>query len=216
MTQALAFSCNTYFIQLAQKIGYRKIFEICKCMGIEESIALSASISAQAGTLPNTADVSAAAALANLSFGQGALLSSPLWLCKLYSSILNGGYCVEPQLLLGEMMHGDIKSLFTVKKQRVFSEKHADTLYRMLCSAVSEGTGKAASTDKCVVAGKTATAQTGFFTDNKEKLISYFIGLFSIKGEQYTVLVMCENGTSGSKDCAPVFKEICEGICEIK
>ncbi|MBR2589870.1 MAG: penicillin-binding protein 2 [Clostridia bacterium] len=216
MTQAVAFSCNTYFIQLAQKIGYYKIYEICKRLGIEKSIPLSASLSAQAGTLPDSADMSAAAALANLSFGQGALLSSPLWLCKLYSAILNGGYSVEPQLLLGKMMSGDIKNLFSVQEKRVFSKQHADALYRMLCCAVSSGTGIAASTDKCAVAGKTATAQTGFYTGKKEKLISYFIGLFSIKGEQFTVLVMCENGTSGSKDCAPVFKEICEGIYDLK
>ena len=31
-----------------------------------------------------------------------------------------------------------------------------------------------------------------------------------IKGDNYTVLVMKENGTSGSHDCGPVFKQICD------
>ena len=137
-------------------------------------------------------------------------------MCKLYSAVLNGGYCVEPKLVLGEIMNSDMKSITSTQPKKVFSKKYCEALYRMLCFVVTDGTGKTAMSEKCVVAGKTATAQTGLYLNNKEKLISYFIGLFSIKGENYTVLVMRENGISGANDCAPVFKEICEGIVELK
>ncbi|MBQ3431337.1 MAG: penicillin-binding protein 2 [Clostridia bacterium] len=216
MTQALSYSCNTYFIQLANQIGYQKILSVCERLGIKETISLSDSILAQGGTLPDKKDVSSPAGLANFSFGQGTLLSTPLWLCKVYAAIGNGGYAVTPQLVASKVNAGESVPVGNSVKTRVFSASQAHTLYRMLQYAVKNGTGTAAASEKCIVAGKTATAQTGIYKHGKEKLISYFIGLFSIKSDIYTVLVMCENGSSGSKDCAPVFKEICESICKMQ
>lgn len=216
MKQALAFSCNTYFIQLAQKIGYQPILDVCKRLSIEKDCVFSESLVAKGGTIPSAENLSSPAALANFSFGQGELLTSPIWLCSLYSAIFNGGYYCIPQLVESTVIEGKKTKINNHTKMQVIDKSVAYTLLKMLRFAVTDGTGKSAASGKFAVAGKTATAQTGFYDKNQEKLISYFIGLFSIKGEKYTVLVMKEGGTSGSADCAPIFKEICESIYDIK
>ena len=216
MREALAVSCNTYFIALAKRVGYQKITEICKRLGLEQSIKLSDSLVAQAGELPSEKNLHSPAALANFSFGQGELMCSPLWLAILYSSIFNGGYYVAPKLVKGTAINGRLQASDTPVKKEVFHSQNAYTVLTMLRYAVIHGTGQQANSDNYAVAGKTATAQTGYFEKNKEKLISYFVGLTAIKGDKYTIVVMCEGGTSGSADCVPVFKEICEKMYSLK
>ncbi|MBR0415273.1 MAG: penicillin-binding protein 2 [Clostridia bacterium] len=212
MKKALAFSCNTYFIALAQYIGYEKILEMCRRFELDEAITLSQSIMAAAGNLPKKEDLASPAAVANLSFGQGQLLASPLSLCRIYAAIHNGGSLVTPQLVFGEVKNGNISAQSSSQSKPIIRKQYADSVMEFLTCAVSHGTGRSAAVKNCAVAGKTATAQTGKYTGSKEKLISYFIGLISVKGDKYTILVMRENGTSGSADCAPIFKEICEKI----
>lgn len=217
MREALAVSCNTYFIELARKVGYQKICEICKRLGIESQITLSPSLAAQAGVLPSEKNLHSPAALANFSFGQGELMCSPLWLGTLYSAIFNGGYYVTPQLVKGTAVNGHLQEKSEpTQKKRVIQSKYAYAVLKMLRYTVIHGTGQQANNEKYAVAGKTATAQTGYFEGNNEKLTSYFIGLTAIKGDMYTIVVMCEGGTSGSLDCVPVFKEICDKIYALK
>ena len=41
------------------------------------------------------------ATLANLGFGQGTLMATPIQIAKLISTIANGGYAVTPSLIKG-------------------------------------------------------------------------------------------------------------------
>ena len=62
-------------------------------------------------------------------------------------------------------------------------------------------------------AGKTGTAQTGDFGNNgHERLCTWFAGFFPYENPQYVVVVFNENGSTGSKDCAPVFRQISDNI----
>jgi penicillin-binding protein 2 len=215
MKGAVAHSCNTYFIHLAQKVGYKKIISMCKKLGIDEKIVLSDSIFAKAGNLPNTKVLSSPAGLANMSFGQGELLASPLEFCKIYSVVANGGYLVTPYLVSGKVKNGKLTdSVKKSKVKRIISYQTAKTIKSFLEYTVTDGTGKTAKMNCTRAAGKTATAQTGKYYNGREILISYFVGFFPYKGDIYTIIVMKENGLSGSGDCAPIFKNIAEFICE--
>ena len=75
------------------------------------------------------------------------------------------------------------------------------------------GTGSNGAPSEVTSAGKTATAQTGFYDENgNEKLCTWFAGFFPYENPRYTVVVFNENGSSASIDCAPVFKEIADEI----
>ena len=211
MREALAFSCNTYFIALAQKTGKEAILKMCRKLQVNQSTPLSESIIIPAATLPDARNLSSSAALANFSFGQGELSASPLMIANIYSVIASGGYLVKNRLILSTVHGGKLKAENTVKN-RVIKQSTAKLIQEYLTYTVTNGTGKNAACDFVIAAGKTATAQTGKFFGKEEVLISYFVGYISIKGDIYTILVMKEGGHSGSLDCAPIFRQIAEGI----
>ena len=61
-------------------------------------------------------------------------------------------------------------------------------------------------------AGKTGTAQSGVYKGGKEILRTWFAGYFPAENPEYIVVIMNENGSSGTTDCVPVFKAIAEGL----
>ncbi len=213
MKEAMQESCNPYFINLAKKIGYKKILDMCKKMGIDESIVLSDSIICEAGNLPSTKILSSPAGLSNFAFGQGELLSSPLKFCQIYAAVDNNGILNTPTFIKGTIRNGVFKENEDhTNPIRIFSKKTAQIIKKFLTATVIDGTGKNAYSNHFSVSGKTATAQTGRYQGNKEILYSYFVGSFEIKDKKYTMLVMKEDGNSGSTDCAPIFKKISEDI----
>ena len=212
MKTAFANSCNTYFIALAEKIGFFRIIELCEKLEMSSTYKLTDSMLMKAAALPTKSVLSSPAGLANFSFGQGELLCTPMMLANLYSVINNGGYLNRVKLVQGTVRNSKFEPLTSTTSKRVISAKTAFILQQFMYYAVTNGTGATAQSSTVKIGGKTATAQTGKYLGNRECLISYFIGVFSIKSDKYTVLVMKENGTSGSGDCAPIVKRIAEKI----
>ena len=61
-----------------------------------------------------------------------------------------------------------------------------------------------------MTAGKTATAQSGQYVNGKEILHTYFAGVYPYDDPEYVIVVMNEDGKSGSGDCGPVFRNLVE------
>ncbi|OFZ59062.1 MAG: hypothetical protein A2328_05555, partial [Bdellovibrionales bacterium RIFOXYB2_FULL_36_6] len=70
--------------------------------------------------------------LSNMSFGQG-LATTGIQMLAAYSVFANGGYYIEPTLLLRQDK--------MISKKRIISKQTADALTDMLISVVDEGTG---------------------------------------------------------------------------
>lgn len=74
---------------------------------------------------------------------------------------------------------------------------------------VTNGTGSIADYNN-KTAGKTATAQSGMYDNNREILNTWFAGFYPFDSPKYTIVVMREDGDSGAGDCCPVFRTIVE------
>ena len=97
--------------------------------------------------------------------------------------------------------------------RRVMSVDTAKTVTELLRETVVSGSGKRAETEYFDAAGKTATAQSGWFDENGNEVThSWFCGFFPYASPRYVVTVFKENGAGGALDCAPVFKYIADGI----
>ena len=92
----------------------------------------------------------------------------------------------------------------------------AHTIQRFLIQTVEEGSGRHAKPEGGTAAGKTATAQTGWYDGEREILHTWFAGYFSAEEPEYAIVVLKEDGSSGATDGAPVFKEIAQGINQMK
>ncbi len=216
MATALVYSCNCYFVNLSKEIDFERLRDMAESIGFGNSIDIANGITTYSGTLPSVEELKSDAAKANFSFGQGTLTATPLQVASLYCAVANSGKFNKPYLVNGFCdSEGNYES---TKNQQapitVFSENTADLLSSFLELAVREGTGKSARTKYFDVAGKTATAQSGDFSSGKERLVTWFAGFFPYVNPKYVLVVMNEEGKSGSADCAPIFSSVASYIAE--
>ena len=83
-----------------------------------------------------------------------------------------------------------------------------------MCAVVSEGTGGAAMPNVGGAGGKTATAEAGYKVDDQKVNQCWFSGFYPAENPKYVITVLGENGESGAKTAAPVFKRVCDAIYE--
>ena len=213
LNTALAKSCNTYFYNAAAKINPKAFTEISTVLGFGKKINLSNELYSVAGSITSLTDLKKSKAnVANFAIGQGNIALSPLVMSNLYCAIANGGFYYTPQLIEGYTENGEYYETEKTVKSVAFSEETANALKQYLINAVDIGTGKAASPEDIGAGGKTATAQTGRYSNNKEILNAWFCGFFPAEKPKYVVVVFAEQANSGSSDCAPIFKKIAEEI----
>ncbi len=218
MENAVANSCNTYFIALAHRTGAENIIETAKKFGFGKEVFLAEGIKSASGYLPETEELDSKAALANLSFGQGSLTATPVQICSMMSTIANRGIAVKPYIIEGETDSAGnyIKKELYKERTEIMSEDTAVLLMKYLRSVVVNGSGRNADSKILKTAGKTATAQTGKIEDGKELYNSWFAGYFPADNPEYAVVIMREKGEGGSADCAPVFRMIAETVYIVK
>ncbi len=209
MAAALAYSCNCYFMNLIEKIDCLKVIELAKSLGFGSSLELADGIDVYSGTLPSEESLLSQAARYNFSFGQGELSANLLQIAGLYSAIASSGNYKEPYLVKGICDESKyIFDLHTPKPAyRLFSSKNAKLISDFLELTAREGTGQAAAVDSVDICGKTATAQSGQYIGAQERLVTWFAGYYPYEDPKYVIVVMCEEGKSGSADCAPIFAD---------
>lgn len=216
MRQAVAVSCNTYFITLANETERKKLVETASAFGFGKELRLAEGIKSSAGYLPDISELDSKAAVANFSFGQGRLLATPIQICSMMAAIANGGVYVEPYLIEGETDNeGKMTKIKAYAERRqIISYETSQILKEYLEAVVTEGSGRRAASDSVAVAGKTATAQTGKSENGEEIYNAWFAGYFPADKPKYAVAILKENGGEGALSCAPVFKEIAEKTVE--
>ncbi len=215
LTGAIENSCNCYFIEKGLASSPETLYGTCSAFGFGKGIRLFSGAESTAGNLPSCDENTQRGMLANLCFGQGELLASPLQVAAAYGALANGGTYIEPYILK-YLVDGEGEKYAEYRTETTETAAQPEVCRRIneaLYMNMLEGTGKNGSTELCSTAGKTATAQTGEYDENgRERLCTWFAGFFPFESPEYAVVVFNENGSSAAADCAPVFKEIVENI----
>jgi len=217
MAQALAQSCNLYFIHLTQQIRRQPAMDLMHLFGFGGEIALAPGIVCAPGNLPALEELLLPGEWANVSFGQGKLLGTPLQMAAATACIANGGVYNRPTLIDATLDQFGSATAYKQSREarQVISPETAARVRAMMVTAVEEGSGRRALPDMGGAGGKTATAQSGKFTpDGSEILHTAFTGFFPAERPRYAITVFRENGRSGAGDCAPVFRTIANALGE--
>lgn len=216
LKDALANSCNCYFVNLALHLGKDKLIKTAKAFGFEDTTQLYDNWKIKNGLLPDENDLISKGQLALLGFGQGKLLSTPLQICSSLCTIANDGKKNEPKLVIAKVDKDGMSSKITYdESERVISKSSSDKLVKYMRYVVSDGTGRRAESNDNKSAGKTATAQTGQYNRGIEVLNTWFAGIYPYDNPKYAIVVMVEDGTSGATDCCPIFRTIVEKINDL-
>ncbi|MCC8022285.1 MAG: penicillin-binding protein 2, partial [Clostridiales bacterium] len=215
---AISTSCNTFFIDYGQKIGGTQALDMTMNFNFGNETELASAIVSSAGNLPSDETLQVPGALANFSFGQGELLTTPLQIANMVACIANGGTMNQPYLV--EALIDDDGSVAEEMEQAAGANIISDVTSRLLqdymVETVETGTGGNAKPEEGGAGGKTATAQSGsFLADGTEILHTWFAGFYPADNPKYAIAVFKEDGTSGSSDCCPIFKEIADLLYEL-
>lgn len=212
MKEALANSCNCYFIELALKLGKESVFETASSLGFGGNNQLIKDLIIPNGNLPGVEELRSKGQLSLLGFGQGALTATPLSFCTAVCAMVNGGQYSEAKMILGEVdEEGTLIAENSAASKNVLKQSTSDTLCEYMRYVVTNGTGSSAEYNKSS-AGKTSTAQSGRYENEREILNTWFAGFYPYDNPKYAVVVLTEDGTSGASDCCPIYREIVKAI----
>lgn len=189
-TDVIVKSSNIGTARLAQQIGAEDQRAFLTKLGLLEPTALEMVEAPSIKPLlpSNWSELSAM----TISYGHG-LSASPMHLAAAYSTIVNGGYKVEPTLLAGGRPRGE----------RVISEQTSAAARDMLRQVVVRGTASFGEVEGYHVGGKTGTADKpkpngGYYED---KVIATFASTFPAHDPRYVLIVTLDEPveTSGSE-----------------
>lgn len=214
MKQAIANSCNAYFVNLMQQVPQQQFLLMAQSLGFGQPTPLAPGLSGSSGVLPTLNSLIVPRALANFSFGQGDLTATPLQMTALVNAIASGGVYRQPSLYEGTV---DANQKFTAKATeqkgtQVMSERTAQLLRGFMQASIEVGTSKKGKPDFGGAGAKTATAQTGKFVNGVETVESWFAGFYPYDNPKYAVCVFEEGGSGGGTTCGPAFRQISDNL----
>ncbi|MDI6874564.1 peptidoglycan D,D-transpeptidase FtsI family protein [Candidatus Solincola sp.] len=203
METALTYSVNTYFAQLAVKMGASTLVKYAEAFGLNSVPPLDLP-GVSASRIPPSGRMDAVQ-LAWSGAGQGEILLTPLQLCLVGCAVANGGKIMTPHLLK-EVRKGEaILERYDASVWRTpISADTAAEVLGMMISVVEKGTGTLAAISGVTVAGKTGTAEV------EGKLPhAWFLGIAPAENPSVVVAVVVENsGGAGGSVAAPIAREV--------
>ncbi len=215
LIQAIAQSCDVFFYKLGLAVGAQMIHDYALKLGMGRRTGIELPYESS-GSVPNPfwnrvykfqrwydGDT------ANFVIGQGALLTSPLQLCRFTAVFANGGNLVTPYIIKaidGRDVSGSHQKVSSVRLRRSTIERIREGMRQVVSG--DAGTARVLAGAPVAVAGKTGTAQT-----SDDKTHAWFSGFFPYEKPRYCICVFLERGGSGSAASA-VAKQIIDSMAE--
>jgi len=232
MNRAIAVSSDVYFYDLGHKLGIDRMAPMLGAFGVGSRVGIDAT-GERPGILPSR---EWKRSVQNLQWfpgetlitaiGQGYMLTTPLQLADVTSTLANRGQRVQTRLVRairdgadGEPLAEPLRYLDPV----IASDAHWDVIHQALIDAVHarHGTawGSVGSTSPTYrIAGKTGTAQVFSLAPDQEydesKLDrrlwdhALFIGYAPAEAPEIAVAVLAEHGGSGGRVAAPIARRV--------
>lgn len=201
LTGAFALSSNVDFGQIALKMGTDTFYCYLDRWGIGNSLDFQ--IPASRDRVPPKSDI-VPGELAQMGFGQGALLMSPLQMALVAATIADDGSEPRPYIVRQVVWPGAAGSSYgPAQLATPISADTAANVKKMMIAVVQRGTGTAAQLPGVTVAGKTGTATNPFGAAH-----SWFVCFAPAENPRVVVAVIVENGGYGAAVAAPIARNV--------
>lgn len=197
LERAFQVSSNQVFCTVGYELGSEKTAEIAERFGINSPLnfdipTASSRIEYKKMTKEDSALV---------SIGQGQLLTTPVQMAMICSTVANNGQMVKPYVV-DSITKNDITVSKTGTKVtgQPISQECAEYIEQLMIDTVKSGTGTRAQISGVTVAGKTGTAE-----NETDKDHAWFVGYAPAEDPQIAIAVVLENdGRSGGDAAAPI------------
>ena len=226
LSDAIKKSCNAFFYQYGNAAGIDQIDAVGAMLGLGQKTGLPLNNEAS-GVLPGPAWLAANAPkehwspgyTANVSIGQGFVLTTPVQMALVGATVANGGIYYQPRLVKkvvaqdGTILEEEptkIKNDF--KKEGGFTDEQIQEVRLGMWKVVNEegGTARKARLEQNIVAGKTGTAQ--FWRGHNKDNHTWFLGFAPYEHPKYVVIVLVQGAKSGGAVAAPLAAKVLEEV----
>lgn len=206
-------SSNVGTIGIAQRLGEDRLQAWVERFGYGRPTGLG--FPGEASGLVADVEDWSVTSLPTIAIGYG-VSATLLQVANVLATVANGGERVEPSLVRGELVDGELRGTAPAPRERVVSERTAGAMARMLTGVVEseEGTGALAAVPGYPVAGKTGTARQPSTTSRgyeEGAYIASFAGFAPADDPALVVAVMVDHPREqifGGTVAAPVFSRI--------
>ena len=202
INRAFAHSCNTYFIDMADKLGEAKIKESASKFLFNTEVDFDIPLATSSVLTGENSETEIAAC----GMGQGDTLATPFQMALVACAVANDGTIMRPYIVHSAKASNGAVTYRAGQKilSRAINPVTAAELSGMMSECVEYGTGVGASVSGVSVYGKTGTAENAEGKDH-----AWFICYGEYNGEKIAVCVMVEYaGVTGSEACIPIAREI--------
>ena len=220
-------SCDTYFYEVARRLGVDKLSETAKKFGLGKKVFGDLFNNEKNGLVPNTrwkknvlGQNWVLGETIITGIGQGFIQTTPIQLCLMTAQIANGGYKIYPKIVSNDEKNYEDKFVPLFK-----NSKNIKLIQDAMFSSTNEirGTSYRSRIDdpKYRFAGKTGTAQVKRITkvdrelDLKTFEIPYeqrdhalYIAYGPYINPRYALSIVIEHGGSGGSVAAPLAKKL--------
>ncbi|WP_250673231.1 penicillin-binding transpeptidase domain-containing protein [Paraclostridium ghonii] len=205
LKDATIYSDNIYFAKAAINIGGEDFVNGAKKFGIGENLKFGYPI--EQSKISNSGDLNNKSLLAATGYGQGEVLTTPLNMTMIYSSLGNDGKIMMPKI--------DITKGSEAKVYKQAIEKESLDTIRDCFSAVindTNGTGHSAKIEGVNIAGKTGTAELKKDKEDTNANENGWFAAVDIDNGKLAISMMIENvkGRGGSEIPTVKVKNIME------
>ena len=235
LKNAMKQSCDSYFYEVARKLGVDRLSETAKKFGLGKEVFYGLFENEKSGLVPNTEwkkNVLGRNWLLGetiiTGIGQGYIQTTPIQLCLVAAQIGNGGYKIYPKLVLNDREdkeHND-------KYMKLYKDdKNIKIIQEAMFSSTNEVMGTSYRSriedPKYQFAGKTGTSQVKRITAEERELdlktfeIPYdqrdhalYIAFGPYKNPRYALSIIIEHGGSGGSVAAPLAKKLFKMIID--
>lgn len=215
LNEALAYSCNSAFIQLGKEIGSQEIMDTAKKIGFGNKINVGL-LEEVEGNLPEGKEL-LGPAIGNISLGQGNIEVTPLQITNMMMVIANNGIRKDISIV-DSIVSADgklVKKYSRKDDERIIDEANINIIKDYLEDVVDYGTGRSMNlSDIGGAGGKTGSAQG--VINRKNTIHGWFSGYYPKINPKYVVTVLMEDDYRGSSSAVPIFEEIVKEINKIR
>lgn len=200
--EALMYSCNVTFAQLALEIGAEEFERAAANFGFNQKLDFDLDLAISRVPAAEKLNLNA---LAEAAIGQGEILVTPLQMALVAATIANNGWLMRPYMVT--RVEDEKGSIIKVTRPRLLkvaiSPVVAQALKGAMVDTVKAGTGQSAAIPGIKVGGKTGSAQ-----NPQGRAHSWFVGFAPADNPQIAVAVVVENAGAGGAVAAPIAGKI--------
>lgn len=221
LENAIKVSCNAFYYQFGNAAGIDSIVSVGEMLGFGETSGLEVS-GENPGILPgptwlaarSPADRWSQGHTANVSIGQGFVLTSPLQMAMATATVANGGISYYPRLIDrivsqdGAVVIREEPRIRANLLEEGFTPEQIESVRSGMRKVVHEagGTARRAAISGIQIAGKTGTAQ--FWRGSVKDNHAWFIAFAPYDEPKYAICVMIQGAHAGGAVAAPVASRI--------